>query len=247
MSRSIDVLVLAADHRGSTGLRLDDEIRTVLQRTRSHADTTRVDLHTEIAASSDDVRDALLRHTPQVVHVASHGDGEQGIVLDDGTRLDPARLRTLFATFREVRLVVLNICSSLPAAEALSDVVDHVIAMELPIDDRAAIRFSGWLYSALAAGRDVATAFALARDTMHDAFGADHALPRLLSRPGSSPAITPARRTPGASRAAGSNTAENNDVDGAMSMVNAGAPGGRNVARGNRVGASGSLVMSNER
>lgn len=244
MPRSIDVLVLAADHRGSTGLRLDDEIRTVLQRTRSHAAANRMNLHTAMAASPDDVRDALLRHTPQVVHVASHGDGEHGIVLDDGTRLDPTRLRTLFATFREVRLVVLNVCRSLPAAEALSDVVDHVIAMELPIDDGAAIQFSGWLYSALAAGRDVPTAFALARDTMYDAFGTDHALPRLLSRPGSAPVITPARRTPGASRTTGVNIAEDNDVEGAMSMKNRNKVAGRNEARGNRVG--GPLQMLND-
>lgn len=247
---SIHVLLLAADHHhgGSAGLRLDAEIRAILEKTRQHHAAGRLEIHPELAASADDMRHALLRHAPQIVHIASHAAGTSGIVLDDGTPLAPDRLRALFATFREVQVVVINACEGVPSAEALGDVVDHAIAMELPIDDRAAIRFSSWLYAGLAAGRDVPGAFALARDTVAAEFGKDHARPRLLSRPGSRANLRPARPPSAAEdqrrvRSGGYNRAEDNEVDGEAVMENKSPGGGANVARGNRIG--GSLRMSN--
>lgn len=244
MNAPIQVVLLAADHRGSTGLRLDTEIRTVLERTRQQAAACALAIHPTLAVRADDVRHALLRHSPQVVHFSGHGMGDDGIVLDDGTRFDPPRLRTLFSAFPEVRVVVLNACHGLPAAEAIGAVVDHVVAMELPIDDDAAILFSGWFYAAMAAGRDVATAFALARDTMADRYGVDHARPRLLSRPGGRASIMPPRRTAREERMGPVNHAADNTVRGDADLENVGGGNGRNEATGNRIG--GSLRMANK-
>ncbi len=58
-----------------------------------------------------------------------------------------------------LRLVVLNACSTRPQAEALTEVVDCVISMNRTITDRAAIKFAASFYGALAFGRSVQKAF----------------------------------------------------------------------------------------
>jgi hypothetical protein len=58
-----------------------------------------------------------------------------------------------------LRLVVLNACSTRPQAEALTEVVDFVVSMNQTITDRAAIKFAASFYGALAYGRSVQKAF----------------------------------------------------------------------------------------
>ncbi len=58
-----------------------------------------------------------------------------------------------------LRLVVLNACSTRPQAEALTEVVDCVVSMNQTITDRAAIKFAASFYGALAFGRSVQKAF----------------------------------------------------------------------------------------
>jgi len=58
-----------------------------------------------------------------------------------------------------LRLVVLNACSTRPQAEALTEVVDCVVSMNRTITDRAAIKFAASFYGALAFGRSVQRAF----------------------------------------------------------------------------------------
>ncbi len=58
-----------------------------------------------------------------------------------------------------LRLVVLNACSTRPQAEALTEVVDCVVSMNQTITDRAAIMFAASFYGALAFGCSVQKAF----------------------------------------------------------------------------------------
>jgi hypothetical protein len=185
MPGTIKVLLLAADPReGSGGLRLDQEIREALEAIRMGRAANELEIVAELAVRPDDLHRALLRHSPQIVHFACHGDGERGILLDEGERVRANELSVLFATFREVRAVVLNACDTLPVARALSEVVDYTVAMESAIYDDAAIDFSARFYAALAFGRTVPFAFELARGALEASFGAEHAVPHLLVRPG---------------------------------------------------------------
>ena len=58
-----------------------------------------------------------------------------------------------------LRLVVLNACSTRKQAEALTEIVDCVVSMNRTITDRAAIKFAASFYGALAFGRSVQKAF----------------------------------------------------------------------------------------
>jgi hypothetical protein len=185
MPGTIKVLLMAADPRQeSGGLRIDHEIRGALEATRMGRASSELEIVTELAVRGRDLASALLRHNPQIVHFAGHGAGDQGIVLDGRERVRPEELAGLLTSFNGVRVVVLNACETLPAAEALSEVVDYTVAMETGIYDDAAVDFSSVFYAALAFGRPVPFAFDLARNTMRERFGRNQTIPRLLVRTG---------------------------------------------------------------
>lgn len=184
MSPPVKVLLLAANpDDNSAGLRIDHEIRRALEAVRMGSAGDRLKIEPELAAGAENLPDALQRHHPQIVHFAGHGY-EKGIELDDGSIVRASTLAGLFTTFREVRVVVLNACETLPVAKRISQVVDYTVAMELPIHDSAAIRFSGAFYAALAFGRTVRSAFEEAAASLKAKYGERHAIPHLLVRPG---------------------------------------------------------------
>ncbi|HYR10420.1 MAG TPA: CHAT domain-containing protein [Longimicrobium sp.] len=184
MPGTVKVLLMAADSgEGAAGLRLDHEIRGALEAVRVGRAAYELEIAAELAVRADDLRHALLRHDPQIVHFAGHGDRVNGLVFDDGSRVGADELVALLSTFRDVRVVVLNACDTLSVAKALSEVVDYTVGMELPIDDAAAIRFSAEFYAALAFGRTVPFAFDLARKAIDGRHGQPQAIPHLLVRP----------------------------------------------------------------
>lgn len=184
MPGTIKVLLLAADSGGgSAGLRLDHEIRGALEAARMGRAANELEVMAELAVGADDVRNALLRHNPQIVHFAGHAK-VNGLILDDGTRMSAEELAGLLSSFRDVRVVVLNACDTLGLAETLSEVVDYTVGMELPIDDDDAIGFSAQFYAALAFGRTIPFAFDLARKAVNGRQGQPPAIPHLLVRPG---------------------------------------------------------------
>jgi hypothetical protein len=183
MPDPIKVLLLAADpEQRSGGLRLDQEIRRALEGIRMGRSTTALEIAAELAVRRTDLLPALLRHRPQILHFAGHGSHGQGILLDSADLLRSEELATLLVPDHGVRVVVLNACTTLPVAEALSATVDYVVAMELAINDKAAVVFAGAFYAALSFGRSVASAFEVARAALQERHGRDHALPTLLRR-----------------------------------------------------------------
>lgn len=182
MPGTIKVLMLAADSR-SGGLRLDHEIREAFDAVRSSRAASELEIATELAVRPGDLARALLRHDPQIVHFAGHGD-RNAILLDGGERFRGDQLAALLTSFRRVRVVVLNACSTLPVARMLSKVVDYTVAMERAIDDDDAVGFSAAFYAALAFGRPVPFAFDLARNAMRPLSEANDAIPRLLVHQG---------------------------------------------------------------
>jgi len=164
----IKVLFFAADPLSVQGeadkLLLDEEVRRIRRKVRGAEHRDCVDLDLRPAASGDDLLQALNEVRPQIVHFSGHG-GRNGLVLssEDGTgarTANAAVLKRMFKLFRgDIRVGLLNACTSLPQAEAIADVVGCAIGMRSPISDLAAITFSASFYRAIAFGTSVQDAY----------------------------------------------------------------------------------------
>lgn len=113
-----------------------------------------------------DLHQALLDHSPDIVHFACHGSAQAELLLmQDGGGVAPVPAAALSETLRVLRdnliLVVFNACFSSTQAAAIRESVGLAIGMGRPIEDLAAIAFSAELYRALASGRSVQDAFDL--------------------------------------------------------------------------------------
>jgi hypothetical protein len=111
------ILVLAANPKDTSRLRLDQEVREIssgLQRARKRDEFV---LEQVWAARPMDVRRAMLDLKPSIVHFCGHGAGEKGVAFEDeagDTKLVSAEaLAGFFELFSDtVECVVLNACYS---------------------------------------------------------------------------------------------------------------------------------------
>jgi tetratricopeptide (TPR) repeat protein len=163
------------------------------------------------APTLDALRRALLETPCHVLHFMGHGgsvsgQGERVLFFEDGDGgsmpVRGADLASKLADFSSLRLAVLNACESGassaadgsaesafdPFAGVATSLVlgglPAVVAMRLPIADRAAIAFSRAFYLRLAAGDPVETAVSEGRQALHslDPRGNDWAIPALFLR-----------------------------------------------------------------
>jgi TPR repeat protein len=194
----LKILFLAADPlsaapNGPGPLRLEDDIREILEAIREAEHRDRLDFIPRTAVRPRDVLRALNQIRPQIVHFSGHGslDGlctwnPEG---DGPHTIPPEALVRMFGGFHEcVQLVVLSACYSQPQAMAIANVVGCAIGTPGQIADTAAINFNGAFYGAIAYGRSVAEAHEQACSLLH-AEGYDlEMLPKLHARPGLDPA-----------------------------------------------------------
>jgi hypothetical protein len=162
MREKIKVLLLAADPFTETTLRLDEEVRAIDRAIQQGSARSRLALITHLAVRVWDLQAVLLRHQPQIVHFAGHGDVAGGIVVGDefGQPKNVARdaLNALFRVLANPpRVVVLNACGTL-TEDTDDHVVDVTIGMNNLIGDDSAIFFAESFYGALAARADVSVA-----------------------------------------------------------------------------------------
>lgn len=178
------ILVLAANPKDTTRLRLDQEIREIengLQRARKGDEFI---LKPVLAARPMDVRRAMLDIKPHFVHFCGHGAGEDGIAFEDEhgkTMLVGAEaLADFFELFSDsVECVVLNACHSEAQAEAIAQKIKYVVGMKKGIGDNAAIEFAVAFYDALGAGKDIEFAYKLACNAIQWAGLPEHLTPVL--------------------------------------------------------------------
>src|SRR5262249_25142033 len=114
---------------------------------------------------------------------------EQQIVLEDDkggqARVDKEALAELCGILKgNLRLVVLNACSSEPHAEALARHVDCAIGMNKPIGDEAAIAFAASFYQVIGFGQPVETAFRLGKNELSLRRLGEEDTPQLKTREG---------------------------------------------------------------
>ena len=166
-ARTIRILFLAADPFSNlqNRLRLDRELREILEQRGLARLRDSLDLRSEMAVRPRDVTRALQEYEPQIVHFSGHGDKSGAILVEDdvGTAhpITAQALASLFELFADkVQCVILNACYSDLEAAAVSQRVHYVVGMRSAIKDQAAISFSVGFYQALGAGRAIEECFA---------------------------------------------------------------------------------------
>lgn len=156
------ILILAANPININQLRLGEEVRRIDEALQLSKKREQFKLEQKWAVRLFDFYRAMLDIQPQIVHFCGHGEGEDGIVLEDDAGkavfLQSDALGRMFAQ-SAVQCVLLNACYSEVQAEAISQHVDYVIGMKHTIEDRAAIKFAEAFYYALGTGNEIEVAF----------------------------------------------------------------------------------------
>lgn len=161
------ILLLAANPRNTSQLRLDEEVREIDEGLRRANKRELFELKQKWAVRSRDFYRAILDTQPQIVHFCGHGAGEDGIVLEDETGqialVQADALASMFKLFAKkgVECVLMNACYSQVQAEAISQHIEYVIGMNRQIGDKAAVNFAVAFYDALAAGEEMEFAYEL--------------------------------------------------------------------------------------
>jgi uncharacterized protein YjbI with pentapeptide repeats/energy-coupling factor transporter ATP-binding protein EcfA2 len=158
------ILILAANPKTTSRLRLDEEIREIEQGLKN---SERFRLVQKWAVRQRDFYRAILEHKPQIIHFCGHGTGDGGIVLENeigqsvsmGTEA-LSRLFKLFAVLG-VECVVFNACYSEVQAKAVSQYIKYVVGMNKAIGDKAAIDFAVAFYDGLDSGKNYQFAYEL--------------------------------------------------------------------------------------
>jgi hypothetical protein len=166
MDQPIQVLVVFANPRGTSSLRLSEEDRAITESIRRAKHRDQIKLEKCHAATIHDFSRALLDNPFRIVHISGHGT-QSGLVLEkeDGSRnvvpqLALSKTCSAYAPPKgSLECVILNSCYSVSTGTLISLGVPYTIAMEGPISDNAAIEFSRGFYDAIAAGKDIEFAY----------------------------------------------------------------------------------------
>lgn len=158
----VHILFLAANSVDAP-LDLEQELSRIKTNLRLAKERDRLELTPVMAATIDDVMQAMLDDPPTIVHFSGHGLAE-GVVLRDAAGnphlVAGKALASLFALFQEtVSCVVLNACWSEPQARAIREHIPYVIGTRAMIPDDVAVAFSTGFYKAIGAGKDVPFAY----------------------------------------------------------------------------------------
>lgn len=183
------ILILEANPKGTQPLRLGKEVSEIKEALQRSERRDYFRLEYQPAASPLDVQRAIQVHTPYIVHFCGHGDGQDGLILEDEignpTWASGEGLANLVRFFRQkfpgrLECIILNACYSAVQAEAISQYGSAVIGMPQSIGDKAAIAFAISFYDELATGGTIQTAFDLGRIAMQLYGVATEKLPVLL-------------------------------------------------------------------
>jgi len=181
------VLLVAAQAKELTHLNLEEEKARVRHTLAAHEI---MEVEETEGGTFEELQSRLREREYHVVHFLGHGklhNQHGSLVFTDAEgnadRVPAQRLARLFAEHRSLRLVVLNACRTgqsprefgadpfLSVGAALIEQgVPAVVAMQFPINDKAAIEFSSTLYASLVAGRTVDSAVSQWRSSAFDRF-----------------------------------------------------------------------------
>ncbi len=206
-----NILILAANPKGTPILRLDEEARELqngLERSRYRDQFA---IQQRWAVTPTEVRRALLDLKPKIVHFSGHGIGQdsspnpsptdarklnapvnsptapEGLMFENEIGqpqlVSSEALAELFGLFADhIECVVLNACFSEAQANAISRHIPYVVGMKRAIGDQAAIKFAIGFYDALLAGESVEFAYKLGCNSIQMEGIPEHLTPILKQR-----------------------------------------------------------------
>ncbi|RFP57926.1 MAG: CHAT domain-containing protein [Limnothrix sp. CACIAM 69d] len=181
------ILILSANPKNSTPLRLDQEVREIDEGLTRAKQRDRFELLQKWAVRPRDVQRAILELTPQIVHFSGHGVGEAGLAMEDETGqaklVSTQAIAGLFELFADqIECVLLNACYSEVQAKVIAQHIPYVIGMNQAVGDAAAREFAVGFYDALGAGRDIEFAYKFARNSIQMAGIPEDLTPVLLRK-----------------------------------------------------------------
>jgi hypothetical protein len=182
MNEKMNILIMAANPKDATRLRLDEEIREIidgLQRSK-YREQIQI-IPPRLAVRSRGLRRALLDYEPQIVHFCGHGD-EKGIFVENeigaSMLIGTKALEGLFELLSDhVYCVFLNACYSEPQAKAIAKHINYVIGLKKSIHDKASIEFSVGFYDAIGAGKSIEEAFKFGCNALQNTIPKDEQKP----------------------------------------------------------------------
>lgn len=185
MKKKAKILIIAANPRDTSRLRLDQEVREIEEAIQRSSRRAAFTIKSVWAPRPKDLRRALLDEQPYIVHFSGHGD-INGLVLENVTGeavvIAPEALKDLFNLFSDnLECVLLNACYSEIQATALATRIPNVIGMREEIADDIALEFAVGFYDALGAGRSIEQAFQFGCNAIDLLGRSDNPKPIILS------------------------------------------------------------------
>jgi NTP pyrophosphatase (non-canonical NTP hydrolase) len=152
--KPLSILLVLANPPGTPPIRLQEEERAIRDALRLSKARDRVVLTALPAATTDDLRRALLNQDYDIIHFSGHG--EPGAVIFEDLETKSVRssleaLRDLIQRYPSVQCAILNACYSL--AETKVPIAPFTVGMDAPVGDRVAIEFARGFYDAIGAGK----------------------------------------------------------------------------------------------
>jgi hypothetical protein len=162
VTQRLKVLIVSASPSDYEPLKVDVEAR-VLKKALGAKHLDAIELSSEVAMLADEFANCVRAFEPNVLHYSGYHSDPGGIMLLNdqacSQRVPKAALVHALKTQKNLRLVVLNTCESLPGAKALTAHIDFAVGTEKILYDETAITFVKGFYAGLAGGQSVQSAF----------------------------------------------------------------------------------------
>jgi NTP pyrophosphatase (non-canonical NTP hydrolase) len=158
----VRVLFVTCDPEGAADhLHLQAEQRAIKEALAFSPHGSKIHIENLPAATTDDLRRALLSEDYDIVHFSGHAD--QDVLVFETADNQPSEIPTtavaeLIGRYPSVKCVVLNACEAVKSLKV--PISSRTIGMEANIPDKAAIEFSRGFYDALGAGKSIDVAYA---------------------------------------------------------------------------------------
>ncbi len=178
------ILILIANPRDTVKLDVNQEFEAI---EKIFEGNSQFIVQKKLAATPDDLSDALLTYRPNIVHFIGHGEGEEGINLVNKEGLcflvSTKKLCGIFELFSsQIECVFLNACHSIVQAKSMVKHIEYVIGMQDKIGDETAKAFATKFYQAIVKKDNYEFAFAFARQAIDLTGLSDLDIPKLLNK-----------------------------------------------------------------
>ncbi|OKH44134.1 hypothetical protein NIES2101_28880 [Calothrix sp. HK-06] len=184
-TRTRNILLLSANPKGTSQLRLASEMRDIKEGLRLSKNRDLFSINAAEAVRPRDIRRAILTYKPHIIHFSGHGSQEEGLLFEDEAGavnfVDGSALAGLFELFAsQVECVVLNAYYSKYQAAEIARHINYVVGMSQEIQDKAAIEFAVGFYDGLGAGEGYDFAYKLGCNAIQMAGIKQHLIPELI-------------------------------------------------------------------